>query len=107
MRTFETGATRDSDDDKLDYEGFLSPIVLTRFAEYMHKNRIQSDGNLRSSDNWQKGIPKEQYIKSLFRHFMELWTLHRGSLDYSEEKEDILCAIMFNSMGYLYELLKK
>ena len=54
MRTFDTGATRDSDNDKLDYEGFLSPLVLRRYAEYLHKHRKQSDGKIRTSDNWQK-----------------------------------------------------
>src|SRR5687768_4320669 len=35
MREFETGATRNLDNGKLDYEGFLSPLVMERFAEYM------------------------------------------------------------------------
>jgi len=51
MRTFKTGATRNDDTGKLDFEGFLSPIALEKFAEYMHKNRIQADGNVRDSDN--------------------------------------------------------
>ena len=105
IRKFKTGATRDTDENKLDYEGFLSPLVLERYAEYMHENRIQPDGKLRSSDNWQKGIPKDAYIKSLFRHFMDLWKEHRG-LPSREGIEDALCGIIFNSMGYLYEELR-
>jgi len=35
VRTFDTGATRDTEDGKLDYEGFLSGRVLKRYAEYM------------------------------------------------------------------------
>ena len=62
MRNFDTGATRDVDTNKLDFEGFLSPVVLERYAEYMHKNRVQADGNLRDSDNWQKGIPKKSGV---------------------------------------------
>jgi len=50
-RYCNTGATRDVDNDKYDYEGFLSPIVLHRYAQYMHKHRLQSDGELRDSDN--------------------------------------------------------
>ena len=69
VRTFDTGATRDTDDGKLDYEGFISPLVLERFARYMHTHRLQPDGTLRDSDNWQKGIPRDQYIKSAWRHF--------------------------------------
>jgi hypothetical protein len=105
IRTFETGATRDTDKDKLDYEGFLSPLVLQRFAQYMRKHQVQADGQVRKSDNWQKGIPKDVYMKSLLRHMMELWLCHRGNItDISHEES--LCAILFNAQGYLFELLK-
>jgi len=105
IRKFETGATRDTDKDKLDYEGFLSPLVLERYARYMHQHRKQSDGNLRDSDNWQKGIPKEAYMKSAWRHFMDLWFEHRG-FNSRDGIEEALCAIIFNCMGYLFEILK-
>lgn len=103
IRTFITGATRDSDTDKFDYEGFLCPEVLTRYAEYMHQHRKQSDGNLRDSDNWQKGIPKSQYMKSMFRHFMAIWRTYRRG---EETNQDDLCALAFNVMGYLHEDIK-
>lgn len=107
MREFITGATRDSDDSKLDFEGFLSPIVLRRFAEYMHKHRFQADGNVRDSDNWQNGIPLEVYMKSLMRHVMDLWLRNRGERPLTDDDlEEALCAIMFNTMGYLYETLR-
>lgn len=106
IRTFSTGATRDTDHNKLDYEGFESPIVMQRFAEYMNKHRIQSDGTLRDSDNWQKGIPKDAYIKSGFRHFMDWWMEHRG-YESREGIEDALCALIFNAKGYLHEILKE
>lgn len=106
MREFETGATRDTDDGKYDYEGFLSPLVLERFGEYMHKHRIQADGTLRDSDNWQKGIPFVAYMKSGWRHFMEWWTLHRSGEADTDEIQEALCALMFNVQGYLHELLK-
>jgi len=104
IRTFETGATRDTEEGKLDYEGFLSPIVLEKFAEYMNRHRKQSDGQLRDSDNWQKGIPIVTYMKSLFRHFMDLWKEHRGYRS-RDGIEDALCGIIFNAMGYLFEIL--
>lgn len=104
MRQFETGATRDQDENKFDYEGFLSPAVLERFASYMHKNRKQADGKLRDSDNWQKGIPQSAYMKSMFRHFMEVWHAHRGDNRYN--KTEALCALLFNVMGYLHEELR-
>jgi hypothetical protein len=107
MRNFETGATRDTDESKFDYEGFLSPLVLERFAAYMHSHRLQADGKLRASDNWQKGIPLDAYMKSGFRHFFDWWKLHRGlSTPYDDENE-ALCALMFNVMGYLHERLKQ
>lgn len=102
MREFETGATRDTDEGKYDYEGFLSPLVIERYAEYMHKHRKQADGKMRDSDNWQKGIPITQYIKSLWRHFFAVWKGHRhGTIS-----EDDLCAVIFNGMGALHEILK-
>lgn len=109
MREFETGATRDSDDGKYDYEGFLSPRVLRRFAAYMHKHRAQVDGSLRSSDNWQKGIPKDVYMKSMWRHFMDVWTFHRSTAqaDHEDVLEDALCGVLFNVQGYLHELLRE
>ena len=111
VQTFDTGATRSPEGDKLDYEGFLSPVVLERYAKYLHKHRLQTDGKLRASDNWQKGIPKFSYMKSGFRHFMEVWKLHRAgggcSREEREEFEDSLCALIFNFMGYLFEVLKE
>ena len=106
MREFETGATRDDNTDKFDYEGFLSPWVLERYARYMHKCRVQADGKMRDSDNWQKGIPKDVYIKSAFRHFMDWWFGHRGEFS-KEGTEEALCALMFNVMGYLHETRKE
>jgi hypothetical protein len=105
MRQFKTGATRDTEENKYDFEGFLSPEVLERYAQYMHKHRHQTDGKLRDSDNWQKGIPKDVYMKSAFRHFMDWWKEHRG-LKSREGIEDALCGVLFNTMGYLYEHLK-
>lgn len=105
MRKFETGATRDTDQGKLDYEGFLSPLALERYAEYMNENRIQADGKLRDSDNWQKGIPLTAYIKSLWRHFFDVWKEHRG-ISTDSGLERALCGIIFNAMGYLHEVLK-
>lgn len=107
MRTFSTGATRDNEEDKLDYEAFLSPTVLKRYAEFLHKHRFQADGKLRDGDNWQKGIPLTVYMKSMWRHFMELWLEHRiRDAQNKEVMEEALCALMFNAMGYLHEHLK-
>lgn len=105
-RTFDTGATRDTEEGKLDYEGFLSPRVLERYAQYMHGHRKQVDGTLRDSDNWQKGIPKDAYMKSMWRHFFDVWKSHRkcGAKDADPQEE--LCALLFNVMGLLHEKLR-
>lgn len=107
MRHFNTGATRDSDEAKNDYEGFFSPIVIEAFGDYMTVHRKQADGKLRDSDNWQKGIPQDAYMKSLWRHFLDLWKLHRGYKSGKITKTEACCAILFNVQGYLYEELKK
>lgn len=107
MREFESGANRDSDEAKLDYEGCLSPNVLMRFAEYMREHQHTASG-LRDSDNWQKGIPLKVYMKSLSRHYMDLWLFRRGAITLTDKQlEDTVCAIMFNVQGYLFETLKQ
>lgn len=104
MREYHTGATRSDLEDKLQYEGFLSPAVLHRFAEYMHKNRKQEDGNLRAADNWQKGMSRVDYMDSMLRHVMEVWLNHRMYWNLaSDDIEEALCGVMFNAMGYLFE----
>jgi hypothetical protein len=108
VRKFDTGATRDTEDGKLDYEGFFAPQVVRRFAQYMHEHRFQKDGSIRDSDNWQKGITLTAYMKSLWRHFIDVWLHHRGrSTEAEEALEDALCGILFNTMGYLFETLLK
>lgn len=108
MREFDTGATRNDDTDQLDYEGFLHPVFVKRYAEYMHRHRIQADGKVRSSDNWQRGMPADTYIKSLLRHVVDLWLIHRGrSSEAREPLYDALMAIVFNVQGYLMELERR
>jgi NAD-dependent SIR2 family protein deacetylase len=110
IRTFDSGATRDTDTDKLDFSGFLSPIALDIYAEYMHKHRKQSDGQLRASDNWQKGMPEEEVIKSLWRHNHDVWKLYRGYKVHDRKdgheitKKEALCAALFNNFVLLHQL---
>ncbi len=107
IRKFKTGATRDSNDGKHDYEGFFSPLVIKAYGRYMHKHRHQSDGTLRDSDNWQKGFGDDHFkvcIKSLWRHFLDLWFEHRG-LKSREGIDDALNGIMFNVMAYYHQIL--
>ena len=107
MREFESGATRDTDEGKLKYHGFLCPAVERRYAEYMHKHRFKADGKMREPDNWKNLFGDDHYdvcIDSLHRHFMELWLVHEG-YD-GEDIEESICAMMFNLKAYLYKILK-
>lgn len=102
IRIFPTGATRDTAKDKIDYDGFLSAPVLRAYGAYMHKHRVQADGSLRDSANWQKGISREVYRKSAWRHFLAWWEQHRNGQDTTE----VACALLFNIMGDTHEALK-
>lgn len=107
MRKFDTGATRDSDTGKVDYEGALSPLVIKAFGEYMLKHTVQADGKLRDSDNWQKSFGDKHFdvcMKSLWRHFMDLWMEHRGFKS-REGIDDAIMGILFNVMAYAHKLL--
>jgi hypothetical protein len=108
MRTFESGATRSNDDEKIDYEGFMSPAAVRLFGRYMQRHQICEDGSQRASDNWQNGIPLSSYMKSMFRHFVDLWELHRrGDTLTGPGIEEALGALMFNVQGYAHEWVKE
>lgn len=105
MRTFDTGATRDSNDNKPSFRGFLSAPAIRRFGEYMHKHRLQADGSLRSADNWKKGMPAQEYVESGWRHWVDVWeAFDEGRYT---ECEEAACAMYFNVQGLLHELLKR
>src|SRR3990167_2642539 len=112
LRTFDTGATRDTADGKPDYRGYCSPSVLKRFAAYMTEHRKQADGRLRASDNWKKGIPPVEYMSSLLRHAIDTWYMYEDAgynleaIAASKEWKDLLCAVFFNVQGLLHETLK-
>jgi hypothetical protein len=106
IRRFETGATRDQDANKLNFEGFEAAIVRQRYAEYMHGHRQQSDGSMRDADNWQKGFPITSCMESMARHFQDVCLEYdgypsRGGL------EDALCAVIFNAKAYLLAVLRE
>lgn len=118
VQKFDTGATRSADVGKLDYEGFMSFPAIEEFGEYMNRHRIQPDGSVRDSDNWQRGIPISSYVKSLVRHALELWGLHRGHVsarlrreyplaDIVFLKRETACACWFNVQGFLHETLRQ
>jgi hypothetical protein len=111
IRSFESGATRDTSKGKLSYVKGLSAKVLHRYMQYLQKHRLQANGQMREFDNWKKGIPQEVYLDSLVRHTMDLVRLSEGAEVGDNHgpvtEEDLLCAIMFNAQGKLFEILKE
>lgn len=105
-RIFGSGATRDINKDKLAYDQGLSVQVLQAYMEYLGKHRLMKDGSLRDWDNWKKGIPVETYRESMTRHCMDAVRKSVG-LPLREEMSlsDLLCAVIFNASGWLFELL--
>jgi len=130
MKTLISGATRSSSGGKFDYEGFINPGVLFEYAKYLHKHRMQADGKLRDPDNWQRGMSRDDCMKPLARHFLDVWLMHRGYSVYREKTDtgeethifyrtvpiptswvevtmmDALCGVLFNTMGYMLALIR-
>lgn len=113
-RSFPTGATRDSSENKIDPEGFLSPSALEFYCSYMNKHRKMSDGSIRASDNWQLGIPPEECMKSAWRHFLEVWKAHRSGVKAWDSKEgepqnleESICGVIFNMFALLHQELQE
>jgi hypothetical protein len=111
MRVFESGATRNVEVDP-DYHGFLSPLALHAYGEYMHRHRLQADGTLRDSDNWQKGIPNDAFVRSLVRHVHDLQLVFDGygELARQDDRDDNvllahLSAALFNIQGMLHNVM--
>lgn len=113
VRTFDTGATRDSDQGKFDYAGFLAPEVLYEFAAFMHKNRLLPDGTWRDGANWKLGMPRKQLLKSFLRHVFDLWFIEEGlSIPRPETGkiipiEDALGGCLFNLMAIWFNEIHK
>ena len=108
IRKFESGASRDTNENKLEIARFLSPEVLERFCEYMNHHRTMRDGSLREPDNWKNlfGENHEQVcLDSMARHFFAYWKNCYTTKD-NAQKEEELCGIIFNAMASLYAILK-
>ena len=96
-RQFNTGALRDNDDSKENYIGAVSFIALKRYAHY------QTDAAKRYPDgNWRKGIPIEEYEKSLMRHLQKYFSNKYDGTNF-EPNVDHLAAAWFNLQGIIHE----
>lgn len=110
MRNFKSGANRNSDEGKLDYEGFNNPLVDWSFAKYMHHHRFLDDRTLRDSDNWQKGFGYKTSLKSLLRHVQDVRLIYNGIKVIENNKEitleEALNGCKFNINSMLLDILK-
>ncbi len=105
FRVFNTGAIRDADHHKIDPEAAFSPLVFNAYCQFMFQMSYLYDGTRRDEDNWQKGMGINSYMKSSWRHFLDLWSIHRG-LRAKEHIVFVLCYLLFNISGYLHEYLE-
>ncbi len=103
VRTFTTGAIRDSEEGKEDYVETFSFTAWKRYAFYMTGKKSKY-----GAGNFKKGIPTESYEKSLLRHVQKYFEnkYENGQI---EKDEDHLSAIMFNTQGIMHneEMEKK
>lgn len=100
-RTFKSGAIRDVDDGKENYVESLSWIALGRFAKYMNRVSVKY-----GEGNWIKGIPQEEYEKSLLRHIQKYFSAKYNGVDV-EPEIDHLSAAFFNLQGLMHEQEKQ
>ena len=113
IRTFEGGATRNNDPDRIDFLRMMSLEVLFAYADYMRRNRRQTDkdGNLiklRDFDNWKGGFPPHETAESLMRHVLDLGALTDGIEPMREcNIPDTCCALIFGATAYLHKHLKE
>lgn len=112
MIQLKTGATRSDNSTKPDYRGFISPLAIMMFGEYMLRHQIQADGKPRASDNWKKGLPIERYVESKVRHDVAFWRLWEALLkDPTNEAlrlelEEEISACYFNVQGFMHEWMR-
>jgi hypothetical protein len=88
MEKIGGGATRTDSSIRDDPEGYLSPLVVQRYCEYMTLHRLQSDGEVRASDNWQNGDYGMVFLAAA-------------------DAEEDLCALLFNVNVMLHYIIKE
>lgn len=107
IREFSTGSNRDIDTNKPDFEGALSPLVISAYGDYIVKHRKIANGTLRSDDNWQLLFGEKHCdvcIKSAWRHFLDFWKEHRGYKS-RDGLDEAICGLLFNVMAYYHKVL--
>jgi hypothetical protein len=87
-QTFDTGAVRDSDEDKIKPE-LISPFAMERLADW-----LSAGAKKYARRNWEKGISVERCFASMYRHLLKF--------QMCEHDEDHLAAIFCNCMMILH-----
>lgn len=122
IRTFNTGANRNSDVGKVRYHGALSPLFVKGYGEYIEENSLLPDGTRRSNGNWQNlfGTPEEHEEvcnESKYRHYEDYRLIKDGFLEQSrpyledgitnviDAKLKSLYGDLFNTQAIIFKLL--
>lgn len=95
-RKFESGAIRDTEDNKEDYIETISWTAFKRYAQYMTGKKAKY-----GSGNFKKGIPSDSYERSMMRHIQKYLSNKYENGDV-EKEEDHLSAILFNVFGLIH-----
>lgn len=109
LRISESGAIRNSDIGKINYQGALSPLILEAYGKYIEKHSLLPDGTRRNNKNWQNlfGTPEEHRqvcIESAWRHFIDLLMEHDG-YESRDGIDEALGGLMFNIQAYWFSFL--
>ena len=94
---FDSGMTRDTEDDKIDYSRVFDGPMLQRWAELLTRGAKKYPNTLDGKPNWMKANSEAElrrFKRSAFRHFVQLLQ--------GDETEDHAAAVVFNLNGYLY-----
>ena len=75
-RTFETGATRNGNKGKYEFDKYVNPINELSYAQYMKSHQV-INWEYRPWDNRQKGIPFDSLFESAYRHMQTLCLLYQ------------------------------
>ncbi len=97
VRTFSTGAIRDSENGKEDMVETISWLAMREYARYMTEKKKQY-----GEGNWSLGIEPKAYLRSAMRHMRKF--LCEWEYGICEEKTNHLCAALFNILGLIHEM---
>lgn len=97
MRTFKSGAIRDSEEEKEDYTETISWTAFKRYAKYMTACKKKY-----GAGNFKKGMPIDAYERSLLRH-VQKYMENKYEQGNVEVESDHLSAIVFNVFGIMHE----